>query len=475
VKARRIAVLGAGVSGLGAALALARDGHHVTLIERDNLAAGRALDSPAWKRPGIPHFLQAHAFTARGRRELKSSFPDMFESLIAAGAHDIDLRRKLPGPSSPGDEDLAILGVRRPLIEWALRKAIAAEDAIDIRSGVRVAGLVAESARRPVVTGVQTSAGPIAADLTIDALGRRSPVQGWIAGLGGEPMAEESSDCGVIYYTRYYKVRDGASLPDGPWIPTPRSDLGYGLFSSFPGDNGTFAGLIAIPPGDTELKILRHRDAFDAATKLMPALHAWTNPDVSTPFTDVLPMGSLQNVLRTEAEDGPPAAGLISIGDAVCHTDPVFALGLSFGLMEARALAAAVREHGTDGAAVGRAFNAAVRPAMAERYRYAAAVDGLRLRLWQGEAIDFAHREGGAYPLFAFMAGSATVLSDADIFRAVIRRNYFLDPLGVLDADVALQQKIESRFAELRATPRPRPGPPRDELIATMRHATALT
>ena len=85
-------------------------------------------------------------------------------------------------------------------------------------------------------------------------MGRRSPVPGWIEALGGRAMAEESSDCGVIYYTRYYRVRPGASLPDGPWLPTPRADLGYGLFSSFPGDNGTFAGLVAIPPGDQDLK-----------------------------------------------------------------------------------------------------------------------------------------------------------------------------------------------------------------------------
>ena len=62
-------------------------------------------------------------------------------------------------------------------------------------------------------------------------------------------MAEESSDCGVIYYTRYYQVHPRETLPDGPWLPTPRADLGYGLFSSFPGDNGTFAGVIAIGPG----------------------------------------------------------------------------------------------------------------------------------------------------------------------------------------------------------------------------------
>jgi len=468
-----VAVLGAGVSGLAAGLALARSGHVVTLVERDEIVVGDALDAPDWKRGGIPHFLQAHAFTSRGRRELRAMFPDVYQALLDAGADDIDLRPKLRGEPRPGDEELAILGVRRPLIEWALRRAVTAEPGIRVESGVQVTGLDGTTGDVPRVTGVQTTSGPVRADLVVDAMGRRSPIPGWIEALGGRPMAEESSDCGVIYYTRYYRVRPGASLPDGPWLPTPRADLGYALFSSFPGDNGTFAGLIAIPPGDQDLKVLRHTAAFDAATALMPALYSWTNPDTSTPFTDVLPMGSLQNTLRSFVDGRPSTTGLISIGDALFHSDPVFALGLSFGLVHARALTVALAEHSADLEAAALAFDASVRESMEERFRNASAVDGLRLRAWSGEPVDVAHRDGGAYPLFAFAAGGATALADGEIFRTVVRRNYFLDPLSVLDQDVAMQERIERVFGEVRATPRPRPGPTRDELLASARAAMA--
>jgi len=122
---------------------------------------------------------------------------------------------------------------------------------------------------------VSTTAGTLEADLVVDAMGRRSPVPAWIAALGGTPLPERSSECGIIYYCRYYRVRAGASLPDGPWVPGPRGDLGYGAFSTFPGDNGTFAAVIAIPPGDQELKALRNAAAYDAAAATMPALHAW--------------------------------------------------------------------------------------------------------------------------------------------------------------------------------------------------------
>jgi 2-polyprenyl-6-methoxyphenol hydroxylase-like FAD-dependent oxidoreductase len=469
----KIAVLGAGVAGLATALALARDDHEVVLVERDDVIVDKPLESPNWPRRGIPHFLQAHAFTSRGRLELKTNFPDVFHALLDAGADDIELWRKLPGEVRPEDDDLAIVGVRRPLIEWALRRSVLAERGISVASGVRVVGLEADPSPIPTVHGVRTTAGPIKADLVVDAMGRRSQVADWIESLGGTPMAEESSDCGVIYYTRYYRVRDGVTLPDGPWLPTPRADLGYGLFSSFPGDNGTFAGLIAIPPGDQDLKVLRHSAAFDAALPLMPALYSWTNPDISTAFTDVLPMGSLQNSLRTFVDGRPPAFGLVSMGDALCHTDPVFALGLSFALIEAGELKSAVRQHGADVEAIALEFDAAIRPAMTERYRFAAAVDDLRLRRWTGEPIDIAHRDGGAYPFFTLAAGSAAALVDGEVFRTVVRRNYFLDPLSVLDNDIAMQERIERIFAELQATPRPAPGPTRDELLVTIREALA--
>lgn len=205
----------------------------------------------------------------------------------------------------------------------------------------------------------------------------------------------------------------------------------------------------------------------------MPALYSWANPDTAEPITHVLPMGSLQNTLQTTVEDEPLALGSFSVADAACHTDPVLALGLSFSLIHARALAHALREHPSDLRDAALAFDAAVRPEMEERFGFSCGLDEQRRRWWTGEPVDIAHRDDGAYELFTFAAGTSAALLDGDVFRRVIRRNTFLDPLAVLDADVATQVRIERIFGELLATPRPPPGPSRDELLEVIGRALA--
>ncbi|HEY8437148.1 MAG TPA: FAD-dependent oxidoreductase [Candidatus Limnocylindrales bacterium] len=475
-----IAVLGGGIAGLSAALALGRDGHQVTLLERDDLLVGAPLDSLGWRRPGIPHFQQPHAFTPRGRSEMRRTFPDVFDALIEAGAWDLDLVPKLRGEPAPGDDELVFLAVRRPLIEWALRRAARAEASVRFVDRTTVTGLATRAGSAgdpPRVVGVETSAGRIEADLVVDAMGRRSSVGTWVEAAGGGPTLVRSSDCAIIYYCRYYAVRGGAALPDSPFIPSPRGDLGYAAFSTFPGDNGTFCALVATPPADQELKVLRTAAAFEAAVATMPALHAWTNADTSEPITDVLPMGSLRNTIVEAPGPRPPAVGLIRIGDAICHTDPVASLGLSFALIHARLLADALREHGTDVEAAALAFDASARPEMEERYAYVSAIDDTRSRLWAGERIDYEHADGGAYPFFTYARTGIASLADPDVARALIRRNYFLDALAVVDDDPAMQARIEAFYTDLAAgaASRPRPGPPRDELIAMMSRAGGRT
>ena len=460
MRIRSLAVLGGGIAGLSAALLLARDGHHVTLIERDELDTGDALDSPGWKRTGVPQFLQPHAFIPRGRAELKTHLPDIYANLIAAGAHDVDVGRKLPGPAEAGDLELQYLAVRRPLIEWAFRRALQSEPAIVHHAHRRVTGI---DVARDRITAVRAGNLTIEADFAVDALGRRSPTAGWLAEATGKAdVGPETSDCGVIYYSRYYRQRPGFDLPDGPWLLSPRGDLGYLGYATFPGDNGTFAGLLAVPTGVAEWRVFRNASAFEAAVSQIPALRAWVDPDGVDPITDVLPMAGLHNSIRPVESQG--VRGFVAIGDARCHTDPVLALGLSLGLIHAAELARCLREHDDDGDALS-AFAASTEPALRERYDLATALDDQRHRMWMGEPVE-PTRHDGDYALFSTVAAGAAAMVDPDVFRVFVRRIGLLDSTAVLDRDLELQHRIERILARPSASPRPSPGPQRDEMLA---------
>src|SRR5919198_6720230 len=138
----KFVVAGGGVAGLAASLALARAGQNVIVLERDRVDAdGSPRSAFDVGRRGIPHYFQPHAFLPRGRRLLLDWAPDVLDALLEVGADPQDLTVGLHGPPQPGDEDLVYLWVRRPVIERALRRAAAAEPAVEIRSGVQVTGL----------------------------------------------------------------------------------------------------------------------------------------------------------------------------------------------------------------------------------------------------------------------------------------------------------------------------------------------
>lgn len=461
-----MAVLGAGIAGMSSALVLARAGHEVTLLERDPLGTGSSQDAPGWPRKGVPHFMQPHAFIPRGRLELREQLPDVYLALIEAGARDVDGRSKLPGEVFAEDEDLQYLAVRRPLIEWALRRAVANASGIEVRDGVHVTGLSVHGGR---VNGVEVDGSKVCVDVVVDALGRRTPTARWASAARGTSAVEEaaafseSSECGVVYYSRYYRLRSGFELPDGPWVLGPRGDLGYLGFATFPGDNATFAVTLAVPTAAPEWRILKDPGPFEACVSAIPALRSWVDPDRVDPVTGVLAMAGLRNTLRHY--EPTQTVGLFPVADAYCHTDPVLALGLSFALIHAGALSSALGGHSDLGDA-GSAYAAATAPVVRERYELATALDEQRRRLWAGEAVDF-RRHDGAYALFSVVAAGAVSLIDADVFRVSMRRAGLLDRTSVLDDDPDLRLHIENLFARMLETSTLPAGPTRDDVLAT--------
>jgi 2-polyprenyl-6-methoxyphenol hydroxylase-like FAD-dependent oxidoreductase len=454
----RFVVAGGGVAGLAAALAVARAGHEAVVLERDRVDPGGSPDGAFdIERRGIPHYFQPHAFLPRGRRLLAEWAPDVLDALTEAGAESQDLALKLHGSRRPGDEDLVYVWVRRPVIEWALRRAAAAEPAVELRAGEQVTGLLSSEGRAPRAVGVATSDGDrVVGDVVVDALGRYRCPAGWPR-AAGEPV-----DSGAIYYCRYFELAEGAEHLDAP-VLNPRGDLGYMGFNTFRGDNRTFAVILLAPTADHALRGLRHEQAWRAACAAITPLDAMTSPDHARPITGVMPMGGLMNVDRT---GDPGVPGILAVGDAFCHTDPAFAYGLSFALAHAQALMHACAED-PDVDAVARRYRAEAGPEARERHALACATDAARALRWTGEPLQIARRDG-SYPLFSFVGALAAAPHDDQVLRRTIRRIGLLDRTAVFDEDDALHDRIETILARLFATQPAPPGPPRDELLALM-------
>ena len=70
----RVLVLGAGICGLGTALLLARDGHEVTVVERDGDPVSESPQAAweHWDRKGVAQFRQPHNFMP-GLREIPAT------------------------------------------------------------------------------------------------------------------------------------------------------------------------------------------------------------------------------------------------------------------------------------------------------------------------------------------------------------------------------------------------------------------
>ena len=85
------------MAGLGTALACTRDGHDVTILERDATPMPESADAAFWwERRGAPQVRHSHAFLARARNLLRDRAPDVLADLLAAGATEMPFTAALP-------------------------------------------------------------------------------------------------------------------------------------------------------------------------------------------------------------------------------------------------------------------------------------------------------------------------------------------------------------------------------------------
>ena len=470
----RIVIIGGGAAGLLASLLLARVGHEVAVLERDRLRPAPDVESAAAAafRPAAPQVVQPHMVMARCRELLRQHLPDVYGDLLDAGVAEAPLREQMPASlpdraAWPGDERLTSLLTRRSTVDWVLQRAAAAQPGVSLRAGVRVTGLLAGPGRPPRVTGVRTSRGSFPADLVVDAAGRRSPADRWLAGIGACPPATRRAECGLAYFSRHYRLRSAAGLPG---LPGTRLVAGLNEFTvgKWGGDNGTVQLALAPLAADPRFRAVRNPDVFTAVLRAVPAFAAWL--DVLDPVTGVYPMAGLHNTLRRLVVNGNPVVtGLHAIGDSVCTTNPTLARGLALALSGAVDLRDVIGRHAGDPAAQALALDALVTEHVAPYYEDQTAIDGARLASLRhavfGAPAPSPTRPGSDRVSYAQLRAAAAFSPAA--FRAfwtvqaMIGRPVavYTDPAVVACTREALRR---------RGGGEPIPQPPREQLLAAL-------
>lgn len=345
-----VTVVGAGIAGLGAAMALQRRGASVVVLDRDpetpSMDPHTAFEE--WRRPGVLHLRQSHVFLGLLYRLLRDEYPDLMELLLTSGCRELRFGEGLPPRlakryrPAPGDDDMTFLSSRRTTLELLIRRYVEQLGGVEIRTDVRVTGLrTAQSDVGPPRVRCLQVEGPhgieeMECGLLIDASGRRTAFPEWLSNAG-VCSREDHEDAEILYFTRHYRLLPGQEEPERGDIPA-NGDLVYLKFGVFPGDNGCFSITLALPKDEAEVRrMVMKEEGFDRICAMLPGVRAWTDRRRSRPTTKVWGMGGLDSSWRSyrDAEGRPSIVDFFAIGDAAVRSNPMYGRGCSAGFVQA--------------------------------------------------------------------------------------------------------------------------------------------
>lgn len=475
-----IVVLGGGMAGMTAAMLLAKEGHRVTLLDRD--PATPAADAEGaweqWRRPGVNQFRHPHIMLPGGYQVLVRELPEAIAELKALGAahHNmLDGAWDLPtiGGRLPGDEQFDTLAARRPVIEAALGNATARTEGVTVRRGTSVTGFVTDGTTRtvgvPRITGVLTGDGEtIPADLVVDALGRNSSVGTMLTDIGATAPVLDKHETGFLAYSRYFRSTDGTMPAQAAWPLDHHDSIGI---TTVPGDAGTWALALFVSARDRAMRALSDPDVWQRVAESYPNTAHWAT--YGEPITGVLAMSGMESRYRRFVVDGRPVAtGVLSIGDAWATTNPTFGMGITMAMAHALLLRDVLREVGNDDAEkLALRFDEVTNATLGPIQKASAEWDLHRIAQIDAEIAsvpygsEIAPYETDDPDWVLRQAVEVAKLKDPDVLRG-----FGAMGSGLRGADEVLTPELIAKIVELGSgAPRyPEPGPSRGQLLTLL-------
>jgi 2-polyprenyl-6-methoxyphenol hydroxylase-like FAD-dependent oxidoreductase len=336
---QRAVVIGAGIGGLSAAGALAAHFTQVDVLERDYLPAS------VGSRPGTPQDRHPHGLLAGGLRALEEIFPGFAQDLASAGAvpvgyaQDVLFERADVGTLPRRDLGIGILCATRPLIEFVLRKRVAAIANVAIRPRCRVASLLPAKSGAGVrgvrLDAVSGATETLEADLVVDASGRGEPTLAVLDALGLEqpPVTEVGVDLG---YTTAVVAAPADAATGRTLVLTQPDPPALALHSVLvPAEDNQWTVLIA-----NHGPAARARDwhgFLETARRLItPTIYQMLR--YADPPTSLRYYGFPASRWRHFECLPCLPRGVLPVADSLCRFNPIYGQGMSAAAQQARLL-----------------------------------------------------------------------------------------------------------------------------------------